>query len=115
MESTNPERRGTARRRCSLMIQLRAPEQGYPNRCETTDISPCGCYVKSLFPLPVGTVVDVGIRTGDTEVQAKGVVKTSDPGLGNGIEFTEMTPSQRLQLEQNLETLPEAEAPEFIP
>jgi len=115
MESTHPERRQTPRRCCSLMIEVRAPEQRYPNRCETTDISPGGCYVKSLFPLPVGTVVDVSIRTGDTEVQTKGVVKTSDPALGNGIEFTEMTPSQTLQLQHYLKTLPEAEAPEFIP
>jgi hypothetical protein len=57
----------------------------------------------------------VHIGTGDTKVKAKGVVKTSHPGLGNGIDFTAMAPPDRLQLERYLGTLPEAQAPEFIP
>jgi hypothetical protein len=60
-------------------------------------------------------VVEVHIGTGDTKVKAQGVVRTSNPGLGNGIDFTEMAPSNRLQLERYLGTLPEAQAPEFIP
>jgi hypothetical protein len=60
-------------------------------------------------------VVDVRIGTGDAEVKATGVVKTSDLGLGNGIDLTEMTPPNRLQLEHYLETLPDTQAPEFIP
>ncbi len=115
MEGKHSERRRFPRRLCSLPVELRPPGQPYPTSCETTDLSLCGCYVKLLFPLPVGTVVDVRFSAGDTEVQAKAVVKTSNPGLGNGIDFTEMAPSTRLQLERYLETLPEAEASEFIP
>jgi len=53
----------------------------------------------------VGTVVDIRIVMAGREIQAKGVVKTLDPALGNGIEFTEMGSSSRLQLQQYLETL----------
>jgi hypothetical protein len=60
-------------------------------------------------------VVDIRIGTGSTEVRGKAIVRTSHPGLGNGVEFTEMTPVHKLQLERYLETLPEAKAPEFIP
>jgi hypothetical protein len=97
------------------LVQLRPPGQAYPTNCETTDISLCGCYVKLLSPLPVGTVVDMRVRTGDTEVKVQGVVKTSNPGLGNGIDFLDMAPASRLQLQHYLETIPDVKAPEFIP
>jgi len=55
------------------------------------------------------------VRTGDTEVKVQGVVKTSNPGLGNGIDFLDMAPASRLQLQHYLETIPDVKAPEFIP
>ena len=67
-----------------------------------------GCYVKMLFPLPAGTVVAIRIGMDGREVKAKGLVKTADPGLGNGIEFTGMASSCRQELERYLQTLPEA-------
>ena len=68
-----------------------------------------------MFPLSVGTVVDVRMWIGDAPVQAKAVVKTSNPGVGIGIDFTEMTSPDRLKLEHYLETLPEPQARKFIP
>jgi len=115
MENTHQERRRFARRSCSLRVQLRPAGQSYPNNCETTDISLCGCYVKLMLPLPVGMLLDVHIWIGDTPVQAKAVVKTSHPGVGNGIDFIEMTSPNRFQLEHYLETVPEPQASEFIP
>lgn len=115
MTGSHSERRRFARRNCSLRVQLKAPELPFPTSCETTDISLCGCYVKLSFPLPIATVVDVLIAAGDAEVQTKGVVRTLNPGLGNGIEFTEMTEDNRLRLEQCIERLPDVEASDFIP
>jgi len=74
------------------------------------DISLGGCYVRMLLPLPIGTVVEIQIGTDGGEIKAKGTIKTADPALGNGIEFTEMASSCRLQLEQFLQTLPEVTA-----
>jgi len=105
MEPTSPERRRFPRRTCSLPVELRPPGQPYPTAAETTDVSLCGCYVKLLFPLPIGTVVDIRIGIEDVGVRAKGIVRTTDPALGNGIEFTEIASSCRLQLEHHLETL----------
>ena len=68
-----------------------------------------------MYPLPVGTVVEVRIGTGDKEFKAKGAVKTANPGLGSGIDFTDVEPADRLQFEHYLDTLPETQAPEFIP
>jgi len=108
MENKFPKQRRFPRHRCSLPIQLRPAEQPYPTSSETTDVSLCGCYVKMLLPLPVGAVVDIRIGIGGGEVTAKGLVKTMDPALGNGIELTEMAPSCRLELQHYLQTLPEA-------
>jgi len=105
MEPKSSERRRFPRFSGSFPVELRSAGQPYPTCCETTDISLCGCYVRVLFPLSVGTVVDIRIVMAGREIQAKGVVKTLDPALGNGIEFTEMGSSSRLQLQQYLETL----------
>jgi len=115
MENAHQERRRFSRCSCSLRVQLRPTGQPYPTNCETADISLCGCYVKLMLPLPVGTLLDVRIWTGDTPVQVKAVVKTSHPGVGNGIDFIEMSSPDRFQLERYLETLPEPQASEFIP
>jgi hypothetical protein len=68
-------------------------------------MSLCGCYVKLLFPLPIGTAVDIRIAMEGGGVQAKGIIRTADPALGNGIEFIEIASPGRLQLEQYLEAL----------
>ena len=107
MGSTHPERRRFPRRLCSLPVELRPPGQSYPTSCETTDVSLSGCYVKMLVPLPVGTAVDLRLGMGGEEVKAKGIVKTADAALGNGIEFTEMASSCQVQLQHYLQTLPE--------
>jgi len=64
-----------------------------------------GCYVKLLFPLPIGTAVDIRVGMEGGGVRAKGIVRTADPALGNGIEFTEIASPCRLQLEHYLEAL----------
>jgi len=71
--------------------------------CVTTDMSVSGCYVKSLFVLPVGTAVELKITVGHAAIVAKGSVKTSDPGIGNGIGFTEISDDDRSQLQHYLD------------
>jgi len=103
MDPASPERRRFTRHSCSFPVELRCAGQSYPTCCETTDISLCGCYVKVLFPLPAGTVVEIRIGMEGGEIRAKGIVKTLDPALGNGIEFTEIASPCRLQLEHYFE------------
>jgi len=108
MENKVPEHRRSARHKCALPVQLHCAGQSYPTSGETTDVSVRGCYVKLLFPLPVGTQVDVRIALPDGEVKAKGVIRTFDPALGNGLEFTEMLPASQAELEHCLKEFPEA-------
>lgn len=105
MNAPMQERRRFPRRTGSLPVELRIATQSYPMECETTDISLCGCYVKNMFTLPIGTAVHLRIRLNDVEFQVNGSVKTADPGLGNGIDFAEMNSRQREELAHYLEKL----------
>ena len=105
MKSPAQERRRFPRHLGALPVEVRVASQSYPMECETTDISLCGCYVKNMFTLPVGTAVHLRIRLNDAEFQINGTVKTADPGLGNGIDFAEMNARQRAELASNLEKL----------
>lgn len=105
MKPPGQERRRFPRHIGSLPVELREASQSYPIKCETTDISLCGCYVKTMFTLPVGTRVSVRLRLADSELLLDATVRTADPGLGNGIEFSEMPRQQRDLLAHFLEHL----------
>ena len=49
-----------------------------------------GCYVESMQPLPLGTVLRVDFWLDSEHIKVTAVVRTCDPGVGNGIEFTGM-------------------------
>jgi hypothetical protein len=52
-----------------------------------TDIGGRGCYVETLLPLQLGTKVNITFWVESEKVQTSGIVRTSDPGVGMGIEF----------------------------
>ncbi len=53
------------------------------------DMSTSGCYIETLFPLPVGTQLQLAIalKELDVTVQVTAVVRTSDQGVGMGVQF----------------------------
>jgi hypothetical protein len=84
------ERRQYPRLKIRLPIELFRESSAVPLRGETCDISLGGCYVESLFPLEVGTPLELRIRVANTLVIAVGEVATCDRQVGNGIRFTNM-------------------------
>ncbi len=54
-----------------------------------TDASLSGCYCQTQKPLPMLTRIRVHMNFEGTEIAAYGVVRTSHPSIGMGIEFTE--------------------------
>lgn len=82
---------------------------GAPMQTSASDISGRGCYVESLVPLPLGTPLSITFWLESDKVVTPGLVRTSDPGVGMGIEFTGLTPDVQQRLQQQLETL-EAES-----
>src|SRR5947208_12144199 len=61
-----------------------------------SDVSGNGCYVETILPLPVGTTLRVDFYLENQHIKISAVVRTCDPGVGNGIEFTGDRKSTRL-------------------
>jgi hypothetical protein len=64
----------------------------------TADISLCGCYVESMFTLEVGQKVLMTLWFNEQAMEATAIVTTRYPQLGNGFEFIDMSPKDRLKL-----------------
>jgi len=99
------ERRRTPRVRCSGSVEFRAEGSEARMWGTLTDISMGGCYVEMNNTFPVGTKVNLILKSCGFQVQAPGEVRTSYPFLGMGICFTEIEIEQRGQLKQLLDTL----------
>jgi CheY-like chemotaxis protein len=94
------DRRIKSRHACHLGAEVYAVGSTVPYRCSLSDISIGGCYVESPQPFPIGTMVDIKVRTEAFRVQVRGTVQSSHPGFGMGVEFTLRTPDQKKQVEQ---------------
>lgn len=89
------DRRAHPRLKCACSVELYAENQSSPMRTRTTDLSLGGCFIEMTLPLPRGTSVRVGLWIKETKVWASGKVVTSTPGFGIGVEFTEMSNTEK--------------------
>ncbi len=83
-------RRKYARHKISFPLELRDERVNTPLRVNATDISGNGCYVETVMPLNIGTALRVDFWIGDDKFSPSAIVRTRDPGVGMGIEFTGM-------------------------
>jgi hypothetical protein len=58
---------------------------------KVTDVSPGGCYVEMLTPLPVNASVGLTLDTSQGAVHARGKVVTAQSGMGMGVAFTALS------------------------
>ena len=93
------------RHKISFPIELRDERVKTPMRISATDVSGNGCYVESMLPLPIGTVLRVDFYLRDEHITITAVVRTCDPGVGNGIEFTGMPNERKEQLQAYLDSV----------
>jgi hypothetical protein len=104
--ATDPaNRRRFHRHKISLPLDLRDERINQPNRINATDVSGNGCYVESMQPLPRGTVLRVDFWLNSEHFNITAVVRTCDPGVGNGIEFTGMPADTKTRLQTYLDTV----------
>jgi hypothetical protein len=96
-------RRRWPRHKISFPLELRDERLKTPMRISATDVSGNGCYVESMLPLPVGTVLRVDFYLNDEHITITAVVRTCDPGVGNGIEFTGMPKERKEQMQAYLD------------
>jgi hypothetical protein len=108
-----PERRDHARIKVKVPVELHFEDNDTPYRCATADLSLLGCYIETMFPFPVDTPVELKLEANNT-LLILGKIVTSDPQVGNGIQFVKMLPEDieelRLFLEQVQEEAAEKEA-----
>jgi len=81
------EKRRHVRYTCDIGVEIRTGNAGAGYWGTLADISSGGCYINTFSPLPLGTSVVLLIKTSGTEVNARGKVVSSHPGVGMGIEF----------------------------
>ena len=108
-ESKDSTRRRSLRHSISVPVEVRCAGHQYPVQSETTDLSQHGCYVKTLFPVAVGSQIGMRMTLNGVEVLARALVKTADQGLGNGVEFLDFIADGRHQLQEYLNSLAEPE------
>jgi hypothetical protein len=98
-------RRRYHRHKISLPLELRDERVQAPIRINATDVSGNGCYVESMLPLPLGTVLRVDFWLDSEHINITAVVRTCDPGVGNGIEFTGMAPDTKVRMQGYLDAI----------
>ena len=98
-------RRRWHRHKISLPLEIRDERVNAPLRINATDVSGNGCYVESIMPLPLGTVLRLDFYLDSERVNITAVVRTCDPGVGNGIEFTGMHSEMKQRMQAYLDAI----------
>jgi hypothetical protein len=70
-----------------------------------TDIGGRGCYVETLIPLATGTKTLITFWMDTEKVKTSGIVRASDPGVGMGIEFTDLDNTVQHRLQEYLDKM----------
>jgi PilZ domain len=98
-------RRKFARHKISFPLELRDERVNTPLRVNATDISGNGCYVETVMPLTIGTALRVDLWVGEERISPSAVVRTRDPGVGMGIEFTGLPEEGKKRFQAHLDKL----------
>lgn len=98
-------RRRRARHKINFNLELRDERTNVPLRVNATDISGNGCYIETIMPMPVGTLLRADFWMEEEHVNTSAIVRTCDPGVGMGIEFLSLTPDLQDRFQALLEKL----------
>ena len=94
------ERRSARRQPFIAEAQVIELKTGAKLLARSCDLVVHGCYIDTLNSFPIGTRVRIQLKKDDTTVEANGHVVYGIPGLGMGIAFDNLTPSNRVALER---------------
>ena len=98
-------RRRFQRHKISFPVELRDERVNTPMRVNATDISGNGCYIETVMPFPVSTLLRVDFWIDQERVSGTATVRTRDPGVGMGIEFTGIKDESKHALQAHLDKL----------
>lgn len=99
--SNNPvqERRKHERVRTKIPCELIVRGNRSALRIHTSDLSAGGCYVETMFTLPVGTPLELRLWVDNVRIDTHAVVATCDPQVGNGLRFVIITSKDRARIQ----------------
>jgi len=97
--TSEADRRGNNRHVVTASAEVVELASGAKFSTRTTDLGPGGCFVDTMVPFPVGSSVRLKVQKGKTQFETAGTVVYSQTGLGMGIAFSNMAPSQRTALD----------------
>jgi hypothetical protein len=105
---SNPSARLNSKRRFERLrvpfpIEIRNDRGGAAMQTSTSDISGRGCYIESQAPLPLGTPLTIIFWIESEKIITPALVRTSDPGVGMGIEFIGLSPQNQQRVQQAVE------------
>lgn len=98
-------RRKFPRHKISFPLEFRDERVNTPMRVNATDISGNGCYVETVMPLAISTTLRVEFWIEEERVSCSSTVRTRDPGVGMGIEFTGLTEDSKKRFQAHLDKL----------
>jgi hypothetical protein len=98
-------RRGQSRHACRLGADVYRLGVPVPTRCSLTDISSGGCYVEMSTPFPPGTTVEIIVRTHDMKLRTQGVVQSTHPSFGMGVQLILKTAEDHDQVQSLIRLL----------
>ena len=87
-----------------IPVEVHTEASDTPIRCSTSDICLGGCYIENLYPLPVGTALELKLDLASDTLLIFARVVTCDPQVGNGIEFTRILPEDLEELAHYLDS-----------
>ena len=100
---SSDNRRHLTRHKLSFPLELRDERFDMPMRVSASDVSGNGCYVETVMPLALATALKIDLWIGEEHVCTSAIVRTRDPGVGMGIEFTGMPDDTKLRLQTYLD------------
>jgi PilZ domain len=105
LEISASNRRRYHRHKISLPIEIRDERVQAPTRINATDVSGNGCYIETMMPMQIGTMLRIEIWIDTDRISATAIVRTCDPGVGNGIEFTGLPADGKIKLQKFLDAV----------
>lgn len=93
------DRRRNPRYTFTAEVEVSDPTSGISVRARTADLSWGGCYIDTLSPLAPETVVKVRLTKWERSLEAQAKVVYSATGMGMGLMFVSIDPTQRWTME----------------
>jgi hypothetical protein len=107
-----PNRRSGERFKCRISAEVQAKDSISQVCAPITDVSEFGCYLEFITPFTVGSRVVISVRAVDfgvsTPVRVHGIVRTSHPMVGMGVEFENVLEADRNGLQMIIAKLSNA-------